>query len=59
MVTIGNQASGETGLKIWMIGLKAAFAMGLSPHMMPIGTAMMVAIRKPKNTVCSEVQIWS
>jgi hypothetical protein len=54
---MGSQASGETGLKIWISGLSAALAVGDSPAAMPSGTATTVAIRKPKNTVWIEVQI--
>ena len=59
MVTIGSQASGETGLKIWMSGLIAAFTVDDRPATMPSGTATAVAIRKPNITVWIEVQIWS
>ena len=51
MVTIGSQASGETGLKSCTSGLKAAFAVAESPQRMPSGTATSVASRKPKKTV--------
>ena len=57
MVTKGSQASGETGLKIWISGLSAAFTPGESPQRMPSGTATKVAMRKPMATVCSEVTI--
>ncbi len=56
---MGSQASGLTGLKIWMSGLSAALAVGESPARMPSGTATAVASRKPKKTVWIEVQIWS
>ena len=59
MVTIGNQASGETGLKIWISGFNAAFAVALRPAMMPNGIATTEAIKKPKKTVWMLVQIWS
>ena len=32
MVTIGSQASGDTGLKIWISGLSAAFTVGDRPQ---------------------------
>ena len=57
MVTIGNQANGETGLKIWINGFSAEFAVGESPAKIPNGTAKNVAIRKPKKTVLIDVQI--
>ena len=59
MVTIGSQASGETGLNIWISGFIAEFTVGLRPQKIPIGTATIVATRKPKNTVLSDVPIWS
>ena len=59
MVTIGSQASGETGLKIWMSGVSPRFTVGDRPQRMPIGTAMIVAMAKPKSTVWIEVQIWA
>ena len=51
IVTIGNHASGDTGLNIWISGLSTAFAIGDSPAAMPRGTAIAVAIKKPKKTV--------
>jgi len=57
MVTMGSHASGLTGLKIWMIGFNAAFAVGDRPAAIPKGTATAVATRKPKKTVPIEVQI--
>ena len=57
IVTIGNHARGETGLKIWISGFSAAFAVADRPARMPKGTATMVAIRNPKNTVWIDVQI--
>ena len=59
MVTIGSQASGETGLKIWMSGVRPRFTVGDRPQTMPSGTATSVAMAKPKSTVWIEVQIWS
>ena len=59
MVTIGSQASGETGLKIWMSGFRPAFTAGDRPQRMPSGTATSVASRKPNITVLIEVEIWS
>ena len=59
MVTIGSQASGDTGLKICTSGLRAALRLANKPHMMPSGTATTVANKKPANTVCSDVMIWS
>ncbi len=47
MVTIGSQASGETGLNNWISGLIAALIVVLSPHRMPIGTAISVASSEP------------
>ena len=41
MVTIGSQASGETGLKIWISGLIAPLTVCDRPEAMPSGTAMM------------------
>jgi hypothetical protein len=57
MVTMGSQASGLTGLKIWISGLSAAFAVAERPAAMPSGTATTVASRKPKKTVPIEVTI--
>ena len=37
MVTIGSHASGETGLKIWISGLMAAFTVGDRPQRSPAG----------------------
>ena len=59
MVTIGSQASGDTGLKIWISGLIAPFTVVDRPQAMPSGTAISVAIRKPRPTVFSDVRIWS
>ena len=59
MVTIGSQASGETGLKIWMMGLSAALNVEDRPHRMPSGMATRLASTKPAKTVLSEVKIWS
>ena len=59
MVTIGSHASGETGLKIWISGFSAAFAVTDRPAAMPRGIATAEAMRKPNNTVLIEVQIWS
>ncbi len=57
MVTMGSQASGDTGLKIWTSGLIAAFAVLERPAKIPNGIATIEARRKPKNTVWIEVQI--
>ena len=57
MVTIGSQASGETGRKICTIGLIAAFTVDDSPATMPSGIATAEAITKPNITVRIEVQI--
>ena len=59
MVTIGNQASGETGLKIWISGLSALFIVWDRPQRMPSGTAISVASTKPSATVRRLVAIWS
>ena len=59
MVTIGSQASGETGLNICIKGFMAALNKGDRSHRMPIGTANAVAIKKPMNTVFRLVMIWS
>ena len=59
MVTIGSHANGDTGLKIWISGFRAALAVGDRPAAMPSGIATTEATRKPKNTVLIEVQIWS
>ncbi len=59
MVTMGNQASGETGLKSCTMGFKAPLNGLESPEAMPSGTATMVAITKPSPTVFNEVNIWS
>ena len=32
MVTIGSHASGDTGLKIWIMGLSAALKVPDNPH---------------------------
>ena len=57
MVTMGNHASGDTGLKIWIKGLIAALADGDRPAAMPSGMAITEAMIKPKKTVFIEVQI--
>ena len=57
MVTIGNQARGETGLKIWISGLIAPFTVFERPAAMPSGTAIAVAIIKPRPTVNKDVMI--
>ncbi len=57
MVTMGSQASGETGLKIWISGLSAVLITRLIPHRIPAGTATRVASRKPVNTVNRLVRI--
>ena len=44
MVTIGSQASGDTGLKIWISGLRAPLTVRDSPDAMPIGTATRVGV---------------
>ena len=59
IVTIGSQASGDTGLKSWISGLNIALNVLLTPHRMPMGTASNVASRKPANTVLRLVKIWS
>ena len=59
IVTRGSQARGETGLNIWISGLKAALTNSDMPHRIPSGTATSVAIRKPIATVCRLVTIWS
>ena len=58
-MTIGSQASGDTGLKICTSGLIAALNVAIRPQSMPSGTATRVAIRKPVNTVFRLVKIWS
>ena len=58
MVTMGSQASGDTGLKICTKGLMAALAVGDRPEAMPKGTAIRVPKRKPMKTVLIEVRIW-
>ena len=55
----GSHANGLTGLNIWMNGFMAALTQGLMPHRTPTGTAINVAIPKPKNTVPRLVKIWS
>src|SRR5688572_24229773 len=57
IVTSGNHASGDTGLKIWISRLSAELMVGLRPHRMPNGTAIRVASRKPVNTVFRLVPI--
>ena len=59
IVTMGSQASGETGLKSWISGLNIALKVLLAPHRMPMGTASSVASRNPANTVLRLVKIWS
>ena len=59
MVTIGSQASGDTGLKSWMSGLMAPFTVFDRPQAMPSGTAINVAMMKPRPTVFNDVTIWS
>ena len=54
MVTIGSQASGDTGLKIWISGLIAPFTVVDRPQAMPSGTAISVAMMKPRPTVFSD-----
>jgi len=57
MVTIGNHASGDTGLKICISGLSAPLNDFDKPQAIPIGIAITVAIKKPTATVNSDVQI--
>lgn len=57
IMTIGSQARGDTGLKIWMNGLTAVFTTLLSPHRMPSGTAIRDAMTNPVNTVFRLVKI--
>src|SRR3954468_392079 len=59
MVTIGNHASGDTGLNSWISGLNIALNVLLTPHRIPSGTAISVASRNPANTVLRLVDIWS
>ena len=59
MVTIGNQASGDTGLKICTSGLIAPYSLGLRPQATPTGMAIRLASTKPVNTVSRLVPIWS
>ena len=56
---MGSQASGETGLNIWISGLSALFTVDERPHMIPTGTAISVASTKPSATVSRLVKIWS
>ena len=51
MVTSGSQASGETGLKIWISGFTALYTVLLNPQTMPSGTAISEAMAKPVITV--------
>jgi hypothetical protein len=51
IITIGSQASGETGLKIWMNGLIAVLNTLLKPQRIPTGTATIDAIKEPVKTV--------
>src|SRR5690606_2971399 len=57
--TMGNHASGLTGLKSWMRGLTAVLNPGEMPQSTPRGTARRVATRKPMATVRREMEIWS
>src|SRR4051812_42518884 len=59
IVTMGSQASGDTGLNTWMSGLNIALNVGLMPHRMPSGMATRLASRNPANTVFRLVKIWS
>src|SRR5690242_5866107 len=59
IVTIGSQASGETGLNSCTNGLIAPLIVRLRPDAMPSGSATMAARTKPRPTVLSEVRIWS
>ena len=47
IVTIGSQASGDTGWMTWTSGLIAALNACDMPHMRPSGTAISDASRKP------------
>ena len=59
MVTIGSQASGETGRNTCTSGFTAPFTVRDRPQAMPSGTATMMAMMKPKATVFRLVTIWS
>ena len=59
MVTIGSQARGDTGLKIWISGLMAPLKDFDNPDAMPSGTAISVPITNPRPTVNNDVTIWS
>ena len=43
IITSGDQAKGDTGLNIWIIGLTAVFKFLLSPTAIPKGTATIAA----------------
>ena len=57
IVTKGSQANGETGLKIWIIGLTASFSVLLNPTAILRGMARQAATRKPLITVTRLVKI--
>ncbi len=57
MVTIGSQASGDTGLNSWTRGFTAALTVFERPASTPTGTAINVASTNPANTVRRLVKI--
>ena len=57
IMMIGNQTSGDTGLKRAMKGVIAAMNVGESPQRIPMGMAMAEATRNPVNTQKSERMI--
>src|SRR5690606_36644265 len=59
MVTMGSHAKGDTGLNTCIKGFSACITFLLRPQRMPIGKAILVAMRKPINTVIRLVYIWS
>ena len=59
MVTRGNQASGETGLNIWIRGLTAFVHTAAEPAQDAQGNRHQVRNRKPAATVTRLVGTWS
>ena len=58
MVTIGNQARGETGFITCTMGLIARYIVLLKPETMPMGIAISEPMMKPVKTVKRLVSIW-
>jgi hypothetical protein len=51
---MGNHARGETGLRIWIIGLNIELSLPDIPIKKPIGMAIRLPIKKPVSTLLRE-----